>query len=148
MAETFCRLHEEGYIYRENKLINWCVKLNTALSNLEVDNKEVEGRTLLDVPGYDRKVEFGVLTFFHYEIEGGERIQVATTRPETLLGDSAIAVHPQDHRYKHLLGKNATHPFVDRLMPIIADEYVSYHSLLHLQTELNIYSVSGGVKII
>ena len=125
VAETFCRLHEEGYIYRENKLINWCTKLNTALSNLEVNNKEIEGRTLLEVPGYERKVEFGCLTFFEYEIEGSnERIPIATTRPETLLGDSAICVHPQDPRFKHLIGKNATHPFVDRLMPIISDEYV------------------------
>ena len=65
------------------------------------------------------------MTFFQYEIEGSdERIEVATTRPETLLGDSAICVHPQDPRYKHLVGKNATHPFINRLMKIIADEYV------------------------
>ena len=125
VTETFVQLHEEGIIYRANRLVNWCVQLNTALSNLEVDNKELEGRTLLDVPGYERKVEFGVITHFQYEIEGSdERIEVATTRPETMLGDSGIAVHPKDERYEHLIGKKARHPFVNRLMPIFADDYV------------------------
>ncbi|KAL1958037.1 hypothetical protein VTO42DRAFT_5249 [Malbranchea cinnamomea] len=125
VTETFVRLHEEGVIYRANRLVNWCVALNTSLSNLEVENKDLEGRTLLDVPGYSRKVEFGVLTHFCYEIDGtGERIQVATTRPETMLGDTGIAVHPNDKRYQHLIGKFARHPFVDRLLPIIGDENV------------------------
>ncbi|KAF2417220.1 valyl-tRNA synthetase-like protein [Tothia fuscella] len=125
VMETFCRLHDEGLIYRANRLVNWCTKLQTALSNLEVDNKEIEGRTLMDVPGYDRKVEFGVLTFFRYPIDGSDEfITIATTRPETMLGDSGIAVHPDDDRYKHLIGKFAKHPFVDRLLPIFADTYV------------------------
>lgn len=128
VTETFVRFHEEGLIYRSNRLVNWCTQLNTALSNLEVDNKEIAGRTLLDVPGYDRKVEFGVLTSFKYPIDGkeGEFITVATTRPETMLGDTAIAVHPNDERYKHLVesGAKAKHPFIDRLLPIIADDYV------------------------
>ncbi|KAI4105861.1 MAG: hypothetical protein L6R37_002507 [Teloschistes peruensis] len=125
VTETFVQLHEEGIIYRANRLVNWCTKLNTALSNLEVDNKDLEGRTLLDVPGYERKVEFGVLTHFQYEIEGTtERIEVATTRPETMLGDTAIAVNPKDKRYKHVIGQKAVHPFVDRQLPIVADDYV------------------------
>ncbi|KAI9835709.1 MAG: hypothetical protein M1819_001886 [Sarea resinae] len=125
VTETFVKLHEEGIIYRADRLVNWCVQLNTAISNLEVDNKELEGRTLLDVPGYERKVEFGVITHFQYQIDGSEeKIEVATTRPETMLGDSGIAVHPKDDRYKHLVGKFARHPFVDRLMPIVADDYV------------------------
>jgi valyl-tRNA synthetase len=128
VTETFVRLHEEGLIYRSNRLVNWCTQMNTALSNLEVDNKELTGRTLLDVPGYERKVEFGVLTTFKYPIVGkeGSFITVATTRPETMLGDTAIAVHPDDDRYKHLIeaGAKAKHPFLDRLLPIIADSYV------------------------
>ena len=124
VTETFVQLHEEGTIYRANKLVNWDVKLMTSLSNLEVVNKEVEGRTLLDVPGYERKVEFGVITHFKYEVEGtGERIEIATTRPETMLGDTAIAVNPKDSRYIHLHGKKAIHPFLDRLIPIITDDY-------------------------
>ncbi|NBH01618.1 class I tRNA ligase family protein, partial [Escherichia coli] len=102
VTETFVRLHDEGLIYRANRLVNWCTKLNTAISNLEVDNKELEGRTLLDVPGYERKVEFGVITHFQYPIDGSdETIEVATTRPETMLGDSGIAVNEKDDRYKH-----------------------------------------------
>jgi len=126
VTETFVRLHDEGIIYRANRLVNWCTKLNTALSNLEVDNKELAGRTLLDVPGYDKKVEFGIIVHFKYEIEGtDEKIEVATTRPETMLGDTGVAVHPDDERYKHLVGKNAIHPFIPgRLMPIVADTYV------------------------
>lgn len=125
VTETFVRLHEEGIIYRANRLVNWCVAMNTSLSNLEVENYEVQGRTLLDVPGYDKKIEFGVITHFCYEIDGtNERIEIATTRPETMLGDTGIAVHPNDKRYQHLIGKKARHPFVDRLLPIIADETV------------------------
>ncbi|KAI9731502.1 MAG: hypothetical protein M1834_004622 [Cirrosporium novae-zelandiae] len=126
VRETFVRLHEEGTIYRANRLVNWCCRLNTAISNLEVDSKEVKGRTLMDVPGYERKVEFGVLTHFCYEMEEtGEKVQVATTRPETMLGDSAIAVHPKDERYKHLVGKYATHPFIPgRRLKVVADDYV------------------------
>ncbi|KAH7886737.1 tRNA synthetases class I-domain-containing protein [Phlebopus sp. FC_14] len=127
VVETFCRLHEGGILYRANRLVNWCVKLNTTLSNLEVDQKQLEGRTLLNVPGYDakEKFEFGVITSFAYPIEDSdEKIVVATTRPETMLGDSAIAVHPDDSRYKHLHGKFAKHPFVERRLPIVADGVV------------------------
>ncbi|KAG7105018.1 Valine--tRNA ligase like protein [Verticillium longisporum] len=121
-AETFCRLHDEGLIYRSSRLVNWCTALNTALSTLEVENKEITGRTMLSVPGYERKVEFGVLTHFKYQIEGSdETIEVATTRPETMFGDSGIAVHPDDQRYVHLIGKYAKHPFVDRRLKIVAD---------------------------
>jgi valyl-tRNA synthetase len=96
------------------------------LSNLEVDNKELGGRTLLEVPGYDKKVEFGVIVHFKYPVEGSsETIEVATTRIETMLGDTGIAVHPKDERYKHLVGKTAIHPFIEgRKLPIIADDYV------------------------
>lgn len=90
------------------------------MSNLEVVNKELPGKTLLDVPGYEKKIEFGTIHHFKYPIEGtSETIEVATTRPETLLGDTGIAVHPEDDRYKHLVGKNAVHPFIEgRLMPM------------------------------
>ena len=124
VIETFCRLHEDGVIYRANRLVNWCVRLNTTLSNLEVDQKQLTGRTLLSVPGYDvkEKFEFGVITSFAYSIENSdEKIIVATTRPETMLGDTAIAVHPDDPRYKHLHGKFALHPFIDRRVPIVTD---------------------------
>jgi valyl-tRNA synthetase len=126
VAETWVKLFEEGTIYRANRLVNWDCKLNTALSNLEVINKELTGRTLLDVPTYDRKVEFGVIVHFKYPIEGSEEtIEVATTRLETMLGDTAIAVHPSDERYKHLVGRNAKHPFIEgRLIKIVADDYV------------------------
>ncbi|KAJ3117562.1 hypothetical protein HDU96_006323 [Phlyctochytrium bullatum] len=125
--EAFVRLHDEGIIFRANRLVNWCTKLKTAISNLEVENKELEGRTLMSVPDHDpkKKYEFGVIISFAYNVENtNEEIVVATTRIETMLGDTAIAVHPQDERYKHLVGKFVVHPFNNRRIPIIADDYV------------------------
>ncbi|KAL2192998.1 tRNA synthetases class I-domain-containing protein [Corynascus similis CBS 632.67] len=126
VTDVFVRFHEEGIIYRANRLVNWDSTLMTALSNVEVDNKELPGRTLLDVPGYERKVEFGIIVHFKYPIENSdETIEVATTRPETMLGDTGIAVHPEDPRYAHLVGKFAVHPFIEgRRLPIVADTYV------------------------
>ncbi|UZJ54975.1 hypothetical protein CBS101457_004295 [Exobasidium rhododendri] len=127
VTEAFCRLYEDGVIYRANRLVNWCCKLTTTLSSLEVDQKQLNGRTLMSVPGYDPKerIEFGVIISFAYPIvdsTSNERIIVATTRIETMLGDTAIAVHPDDKRYKHLHGKFASHPFIpDRKIPIVAD---------------------------
>lgn len=124
VVEAFVRLHDEGTIYRASRLVNWSVKLNTAISNLEVENKDIKGRTLLNVPGYDEKVEFGVLTSFAYPVadsETNEKIVIATTRPETIFGDTAIAVHPDDPRYKHLHGMYVQHPFLDKKLPIICD---------------------------
>jgi valyl-tRNA synthetase len=100
--EAFVQMHRDGTIYRANRLVNWCTKLKTALSNLEVENKEIEGRTLLSVPDHDpsKKYEFGVLISFAYQVENSnEKIVVATTRLETMLGDTAVAVHPSDKRY-------------------------------------------------
>ncbi|SCZ90096.1 BZ3500_MvSof-1268-A1-R1_Chr1-3g01773 [Microbotryum saponariae] len=124
VAETFVRLQEEGIIYRANRLVNWCVQMNTTLSALEVDQKVLTGRTLLNVPGYptSERFEFGVITSFAYTLEGSdEKLIIATTRPETMLGDTAIAVHPDDPRYSHLHGKFAKHPFLDRRIPIVTD---------------------------
>lgn len=126
VAETFVTLHEEGIIYRANRLVNWCTALSTSLSNLEVDNVDLPGRTLLSVPGYDKKIEFGVLTHFYYEMEGSDKkIEIATTRPETMLGDTGIAVHPSDKRYTEFLGKRAKHPFIEgRYLRIVAADDV------------------------
>ncbi|KAH6641534.1 tRNA synthetases class I-domain-containing protein [Chaetomium tenue] len=132
VIEAFVRLHDEGLIYRANRLVNWCVHLNTTVSNLETDSIDLPGRTLLTIPGYDRKIEFGVLTSFSYPLTNPnttttttettpETITISTTRLETMLGDVAIAVHPADPRYTHLIGRFARHPFLDRLLPIIAD---------------------------
>lgn len=140
VKKTFIALFEEGTIYRDNRLVNWSSALSTTISNLEVDNKELTGRQKLSVPGYDKLIEFGVLTYFKYPIskdpesdkaaaankyKGYEFIEVATTRPETMLGDTAVAVHPNDSRYKELVGKVALHPFIPgRKVLIIADEEV------------------------
>lgn len=122
VTEAFVRMHEDGTIYRASRLVNWSVKLNTAISNLEVDNKNIPGKTLLAVPGYDSKIEFGTLTSFSYPVVGSdEKLTVATTRPETIFGDTGVAVHPKDPRYTHLHGKFVQHPFLDRKLPIITD---------------------------
>ncbi|ADM09653.1 valyl-tRNA synthetase [Parvularcula bermudensis HTCC2503] len=112
VRETFVRLYKEGLIYRDKRLVNWDPKLLTAISDLEVENREVAGHMwhvaypLADGP-----------------VDGVEEIVIATTRPETMLGDGAVAVHPSDERYQALVGKRVRLPVGDRLIPIIADEY-------------------------
>ncbi|MFH0901692.1 MAG: valine--tRNA ligase, partial [Pseudomonadota bacterium] len=106
VREAFVTLYEEGLIYRARRLINWCVRCRTALSDLEVETKEEQGQ----------------LWHIAYPVAGsGERLVVATTRPETMLGDTAVAVHPDDPRYRHLIGKKALLPLVGREIPIVGD---------------------------
>ncbi|KAJ8937758.1 hypothetical protein NQ318_006621 [Aromia moschata] len=125
VVEAFVRLHDDGTIYRSNRLVNWSCTLKSAISDIEVDKVELPGRTLLSVPGYDEKIEFGVLVHFAYQVEGSDdKLIVATTRVETMLGDTAVAVHPDDDRYTHLHGKFVRHPFCDRKLPIIVDDFV------------------------
>jgi valyl-tRNA synthetase len=109
VVETFVRLHDEGLIYRGKRLVNWDQVLLTALSDLEVESTEEEGS----------------LWHLRYPLEDGSgHIVVATTRPETMLGDTAVAVNPEDERYLPLVGKKLRLPLTDRLIPIIADTYV------------------------
>ncbi|MEE3731901.1 valine--tRNA ligase [Mannheimia haemolytica] len=115
VKEVFFRLHEEGLIYRGKRLVNWDPKLHTAISDLEVENKESKGS----------------LWHFRYPLANGAKtadgldyLVVATTRPETMLGDTAVAVHPEDERYQALIGKSVILPLANREIPIIADEYV------------------------
>jgi len=109
VREVFVTLHGQGLIYRDRRLVNWDPKLGTAISDLEVEQREVRGH----------------LWHINYTIEGepGRFITVATTRPETLLGDTAVAVNPGDERYRDLVGKHAILPLVGRRIPIVADEY-------------------------
>lgn len=116
VKEVFVRLHEEGLIYRGKRLVNWDPKLHTALSDLEVESVEEQG-SLWHFRYFF--AEEGVTT-----TEGKNHLVVATTRPETLLGDTAVAVHPEDERYKHLIGQQVRLPITGRLVPIVADEYV------------------------
>ena len=106
---VFVSLHKEGLIYRDKRLVNWDPLLHTAISDLEVEQREVHGH----------------LWHFRYPIEGesGRFITVATTRPETMLGDTAVAVHPDDDRYRDLVGRTCVLPIVGRPIPIVADEY-------------------------
>src|SRR4029079_16401745 len=108
VVEVFVRLHEKGLIYRGKRLVNWDPVLHTALSDLEGLSTE----------------ERGQLWELRYPVDGGGELVVATTRPETMLGDTAVAVHPNDERYKHLIGKRVALPLAGRSIPIIADDYV------------------------
>jgi valyl-tRNA synthetase len=109
VLKVFVELYRAGLIYKDKRLVNWDPKLLTAISDLEVQQTEVKGH----------------LWYFKYPVEGPENtyIVVATTRPETMLGDTAVAVHPEDERYRDLVGRNAILPLVGRRIPIIADEY-------------------------
>ncbi|KAL7183872.1 hypothetical protein ACSBR2_026113 [Camellia fascicularis] len=122
VTEAFVRLYKEDLIYRDLRLVNWDCILRTAISDIEVEYLDIKERTQLKVPGYEKPVEFGVLTSFAYPLEGGlGEIVVATTRVETMLGDTGIAIHPDDPRYSHLHGKFAIHPFNGRKLPIVCD---------------------------
>ena len=109
VREVFVRLHSEGLIYRGKRLVNWDPALHTAISDLEVENREEQGH----------------MWHFRYPLsDGSGHLVVATTRPETMLGDTAVAVHPEDPRYKDLIGQTVRLPLADRDIPIIADDYV------------------------
>jgi len=109
VLEAFVRLYEEGLIYRGEYLVNWCPATQSAVSDVEVENQTVNGH----------------LWHFRYPLtDGSGDVEVATTRPETMLGDTAVAVNPNDERYKHLIGKTVTLPIMNREIPIIADELV------------------------
>ncbi|WP_022727114.1 valine--tRNA ligase [Fodinicurvata sediminis] len=109
VRRVFVSLYREGLIYRDQRLVNWDPKLHTAISDLEVQQEEVDGH----------------LWHFRYPVEGeeGRYLIVATTRPETMLGDSGVAVHPEDERYGDLVGKHCILPLVGRRLPIVADDY-------------------------
>lgn len=107
--EVFVRLYEKGLIYRGKRIINWCPCCHTTISDAEVEYEEQEGN----------------FWYIRYPVKDGEGyVTVATTRPETMLGDTAVAVHPDDSRYSHLIGKTLILPLVNREIPVIADEYV------------------------
>lgn len=109
VREVFVRLYDEGLIYRDNRLINWCPRCHTALSDIEVEHEEQKGN----------------LWHLRYPVVGSDRyLVVATTRPETMLGDTAVAVNPADERYRDLIGGQVLLPLLQRHIPIIADEYV------------------------
>jgi valyl-tRNA synthetase len=108
VRKVFVTLHKQGLIYRDKRLVNWDPQFQTAISDLEVEQREVDG----------------FYWHFAYPLEDGSgEIVVATTRPETMLGDTAVAVHPKDERYQHLIGKFVRLPIVGRLIPIVADDY-------------------------
>jgi valyl-tRNA synthetase len=108
VREVFVQLYEEGLVYRAARLINWCPQDHTALSDLEVEHEEGAK---------------GELYSFAYPLsDGSGEIVVATTRPETMLGDTAIAVHPEDDRYRHLIGRTVRHPFLEREIPVVGDD--------------------------
>jgi valyl-tRNA synthetase len=115
VQEVFVRLYDDELIYRGKRLVNWDPKLHTAISDLEVENKEKQGHMW----HFRYPLAEGALTS-----DGKDYLEVATTRPETMLGDSAVAVHPDDERYQSLIGKFIHLPIVNRLIPIVADDYV------------------------
>jgi len=109
VREVFVRLHEKDLIYRDNYIVNWCPRCATALANEEVEHEEVDGKL------YHQRYPL---------VDGDGHVVVATTRPETMLGDTAVAVHPEDHRHQELIGKRVRLPLAEREIPVIADEFV------------------------
>lgn len=124
--EAFVRLFEKGLIYRDKSLVNWSCSLESAISEIEVENVEIQGPTFIAVPNYSRNIKFGQIFEFAYKVaDSEEEIVVSTTRPETLLGDVAVIVNPEDARYSkyHHRNINLVHPFKNELIPLIFDDY-------------------------
>ncbi len=115
VTEVFCKMHEKGWIYKGARIINWCPVCNTSISDAEVEYEEQAGHfwhiryPLIDENGQPSKTEF---------------LEFATTRPETMLGDTAVAIHPEDKRYTHLKGRKVLLPIVNKVIPIVEDDYV------------------------
>ena len=114
VTEVFCKMHEKGYIYKGSRIINWCPVCNTSISDAEVEYE--------DQAGHFWHIKYPVLN--EDGTESGEYLTFATTRPETMLGDTAVAIHPDDERYTHLKGKKVKLPIVNREIPIVEDTYV------------------------
>ena len=114
VTEVFCKMYEKGYIYKGSKIINWCPVCNTSISDAEVEYEEQDGNFW--------HIKYPILN--DNDEESGEYLIFATTRPETMLGDTAVAVHPEDERYQHLIGKNVMLPLMNRKIPVVADTYV------------------------
>jgi valyl-tRNA synthetase len=129
VRDSFLQLYNDGLIYRDRRIVNWCCQLQSVVSDIEVDSKEINGREKFSIPGYTKQIELGLLYNIAYKVideqENNSEIIVSTTRPETILADTGIAVHPLDSRYKSLKDKFVQNPFdpQDRL-PIIFDESV------------------------
>jgi valyl-tRNA synthetase len=118
---AFVQLHGDGLVYRAHRLVHWCSHLQTALSDIEIEYEEVDGRRALELPD-GRRVDVGLLYDVDYRLCDGSVLTVSTTRPETILADEALAVHPADERYTHLIGARAAHPLCDGVtLPIVGD---------------------------
>ncbi|XP_070371445.1 valine--tRNA ligase, mitochondrial isoform X2 [Equus asinus] len=129
VTEAFVRLHKAGLLYRNRQLVNWSCALRSAISDIEVESRPLPGRTELRLPGCPTPVSFGLLVSVAFPVDGepDAEVVVGTTRPETLPGDVAVAVHPDDSRYTHLHGRQLRHPLTGQLLPLITDSAVQPH---------------------
>ncbi|XP_073081288.1 valine--tRNA ligase, mitochondrial isoform X6 [Manis javanica] len=126
VTEAFVRLYKAGLLYRNRQLVNWSCALRSAISDIEVESRPLPGRMELQLPGCPTPVSFGLLVSVAFPVDGepDTEVVVGTTRPETLPGDVAVAVHPHDSRYTHLHGRQLRHPLTGQLLPLIIDSTV------------------------
>ena len=108
VIKLFVQMYNDNLIYKARRLVNWCPKQQTTISDLEIETREEQGK----------------FYYFNYPLKNGGEIEIATTRPETMFGDKAIAIHPDNERLKHLIGSTAIIPLTDIEIPVIADEHV------------------------
>lgn len=129
VTEAFVRLHKAGLLYRSQQLVNWSCALRSAISDVEVERRSLPGPTELRLPGCPNPVTFGLLVSVAFPVDGepDAEVVVGTTRPETLPGDVAVAVHPDDARYTHLHGRHLRHPLTGQLLPLVTDSAVQPH---------------------
>lgn len=120
VQESFVKLKEKGLIYRQEKFVNWCSQLQTAVADIEVEHERIMHDSLVDVPGCNQ-VPFGLM----FRLWFGKEISVWTSRPETSFGDVALCVHPEDKRYQKFIGKSFLHPITKKMLPLISDSSVN-----------------------
>ena len=119
VQNAFIQLLQCGLIYRQEKFVNWCSRLQTAIADIEVEHVDISSPSLIDVPGCNQ-VPFGSM----YQLKFSKEVSVFTSRPESCFGDVAICVHPEDSRYRHLIGTMFKHPITRKEIPMIADDLI------------------------
>lgn len=123
VTTAFIQLYNDKIIYRNKRIVNWCPALQSTISDIEIENEEIKGNSYITIPNHNKPIKMGLLYFIKYPLENNhnEYITVATTRPETLFGDTALAVNSKDERYQKYIGKYVKNPITNQIIPIILD---------------------------
>lgn len=123
VTNAFIQLYNDKIIYRNKRIVNWCCSLESTISDIEIENEEIKGNSFIRLPNHNQPIKMGLLYFIKYPLQNNnnEYLTVATTRPETIFGDTALAVNGKDERYQKYIGKYVKNPITNQIIPIIED---------------------------